>query len=273
MRISIFLIISSLILAFVSVPLNGNPATLSSKYYDKAIINPAPDLGEAPISSRVILTCSRLDFEVLCRLVRASEYPRYVWQCPLREGHWKGQGVTIVGPVIGGPYAVMVMEKLIALGAKMVLLLGRCGSLHSKVRIGDMVLPTAAVSKQGTLTYYASSFYLPRPHQALCGLLKTYLKAGRITWHQGYVWTTDAIYRETIGRVRHYQEEGMLGVEMEAAHLFTVGHFRKVPVAGLLVVSDELFTLKWQPGFHTSRFRRARQLAAHLVLDVAAAWK
>ncbi len=43
--------------------------------------------------------------------------------------------------------------------------------------------------------------------------------------------------------VRHYQTQGVLGVDLEMAALFTVGRYRRVPVAGLLVVSDELATL------------------------------
>ncbi len=55
--------------------------------------------------------------------------------------------------------------------------------------------------------------------------------------------------------------------------LFAVGRFRQVPVAGLLVVSDELATLSWQPGYRSEGFRQAREQAARLVLDVAAQWE
>ncbi len=48
----------------------------------------------------------------------------------------------------------MVMEKLIVLGARMVLLFGYCGSLQSDVRIGDLFVPTDAVSGEGTSQYY-----------------------------------------------------------------------------------------------------------------------
>jgi hypothetical protein len=46
-----------------------------------------------------------------------------------------------------------------------------------------------------------------------------------------------------------------------------------MPAAGLLVVSDELATLQWQPGYRSERFRRARERAARLVLAAAAQWE
>ena len=69
-----------------------------------------------------------------------------------------------------------------------------------------------------------------------------------------------------------YQAQGVLGVDMEMAALFAVGRFRQVPVAGLLVVSDELATLQWRPGYRSERFRRARDQAARLVLAAAVQW-
>jgi hypothetical protein len=41
-------------------------------------------------------------------------------------------------------------------------------------------------------------------------------------------------------------------------------------VAGLMVVSDELFTFTWQPARGSQPFRLAREKALHLVLDIAA---
>jgi purine-nucleoside phosphorylase len=92
-------------------------------------------------------------------------------------------------------------------------------------------------------------------------------------WQEGTVWSTDGFYRETVPQVAAYQARGVLGVDMEMAALFTVGRFRQTPVAGLLVVSDELGTLTWNPGYRSEPFRRARDQAARLVLAAAAQWE
>ena len=96
------------------------------------------------------------------------------------------------------------------------------------------------------------------------------LQDAEVPWHVGPVWSTDAIYRETRGLVQSCQAQGILGIDLELAALFAVGRFRGIAVAGLMVVSDELFTLTWQPARGSQPFRRAREKAFHLMLDIAA---
>jgi uridine phosphorylase len=237
-----------------------------------AIINPVRGKREASVSSRVILTFVRPDYEYLCRLVQAEASPRHLWECAFREGLWEGQPITIVAPAMGAPYAVMVLEKLIALGAKMVLAFGWCGSLQPGVSNGDLLLPTLTVPGEGTSGHYSLGDGDPTPDAALTAKLRQSLKDAELSWHAGPIWTTDAVFRETPELVQRYQAQGVLGVEMEMSALFAVGRFRQVPVAGLLVVSDELATLTWQPGYRSERFRQAREQAARLVLNAAAQW-
>ncbi len=239
----------------------------------EAIINPEAEPGEARVSPRALLTFARPDYHLLTRLVQATGAPRYIWDCPIREGLWQGQPVTIVGPAVGAPYAVMVLEKLLALGARAVLVLGWCGSLQPQIGIGTLILPTSAVSGDGTSKHYLSGDGDPQPDPALSDLLRRHLKKCDASWQSGAIWTTDAFYRETTSAIKHYQGRGVLGVDLELAALFAVGQYRRIPVAGLLVVSDELATLSWRPGYRSARFRQARDLAARLMLTTAAQWE
>jgi len=239
----------------------------------EAIINPTREPWDTPVTDRVILTFTLSDYRYLCGLLQPPAPPRYVYNCALREGAWEDRPITLMAPALGAPYAVMVLEKLIALGARMVLALGWCGSLQSHLRIGDLVLPTTAVSTEGTSRHYPLDDQSPDPDPVLCGILQRLMTAGNTPWHEGPVWSTDGFYRETVQQVQHYQAQGVLGVDMEMAALFTVGRFRRVPVAGLLVVSDELATFKWNPGYRSERFRRARDRAARLALAAAAQWE
>jgi uridine phosphorylase len=164
----------------------------------------------------------------------------------------------------------MVLEKLIALGARRVLVLGWCGSLSPQVRIGDLILPSAAIPGDGTSPHYCPEPGDIPPHPALYDLLTAGLKAAGVPWHAGPVWSTDAFYRETRELVQSCQEQGILGIDMELAALFAVGRWRGIAVAGLLVVSDELFTFTWQPARGSQPFRLAREKALHLALEIAA---
>ena len=51
---------------------------------------------------------------------------------------------------------------------------------------------------------------------------------------------------------------GALAVEMELSALYTVGRQLNLELGAVLVVSDELSTLKWRPGFKSDRFKTAR---------------
>jgi uridine phosphorylase len=221
----------------------------------------------------VILTFTLPDYQYLCRLMQPPGPPRYIYNCALREGRWNDQPITLTAPALGAPYAVMVLEKLIVLGARMVLALGWCGSLQPHLKIGDLVLPTATVSTEGTSRHYPLNGQPPDPDPGLNEVLRQLLEASGHRWQEGPVWSTDGFYRETVQQVEASQSQGVLGVDMEMAALFTVGRFRQVPVAGLLVVSDELATLTWNPGYRSERFRRARDQAARLVLAAAAQWE
>ncbi len=238
---------------------------------NQALINPTREPGEAAVAPRVILAFTRPDYHNLCRLSQSTGPPRYLWDCAIHEGSWKGKGITVAGPALGAPYAVMVLERLIALGAKLVLALGWCGSFQTHVKVGSLVVPTTAVAGDGTSRHYLPGQAQPAPHPGLCRLLQSHLADTDIPKHFGPIWTTDAFYRETVAQVRHHQSQGVLGVDLELAALFAVGQYRQVAVAGLVVVSDELTTLQWQPGFSTPAFRQGRREATRVVLDAAAA--
>jgi uridine phosphorylase len=60
---------------------------------------------------------------------------------------------------------------------------------------------------------------------------------------------------------------GLLAVEMEMSALFSVAAFRRVQLGGLMVVSDELGTLKWKTGFLNPHFWLASKKAARLAIE------
>jgi uridine phosphorylase len=170
-------------------------------------------------------------------------------------------GITLAGPLLGAPQAVMAMEKLIALGGRRFWALGWCGSLQSEIKIGACIVPTRAVCEEGTSTHYPITQANPETDPELGAHLADTLRAGQVAYHQGPVWTTDAPYRETPLKIETYRQQGVLAVEMEMSALITLALFRAVKVAGLLVVSDELAGLKWKPGFHSAAFKSSSRQA------------
>jgi uridine phosphorylase len=241
---------------------------MMSSDLETAVINPRRGKREEPVASRLLMTFTWPDYQYACRLTAAPAGSRDIVACPIREGCWQDNPVTLSGPAPGAPYAVMILEKLIALGAQTVLALGWCGSLRPEAHIGDLIVPMVAHSEEGTSGHYPLSEPNSGPAAGLCQALQNRLTQAGLAYHCGKVWTTDAIYRETRAKVLAYGSQGMLAVDMEMSALFTVARFRGVDLGGLLVVSDELFTLNWRHGLRDDRFRRRRQQAVAAALDV-----
>lgn len=178
--------------------------------------------------------------------------------------------VCLAGPLVGAPYAVMIAETLIAWGARRMVFLGWCGALSEAVSTGDLVLPTSAFIDEGTSRHYVADASESTASVALVQTLSETGTALGIGLHPGALWTTDAPFRETREKVIAYRRRGALAVEMECSALFTVGAFRAVDVAALLVVSDDLSTLSWKPGFKDPRFAHGREAAGCIIGNVLA---
>jgi len=173
--------------------------------------------------------------------------------------------VCLAGPAVGAPYAAMVAETLIAWGARRILFVGWCGAVSPLLSPGELVVPTAAVIDEGTSPHYAAGVSAACPSEPLMRKVAEACAAEGVSFRPGTVWTTDAVFRETRDEVSRHQRDGVLAVEMECSALFTVGGFRGVEVAALLVVSDDLSSLTWRPGFKDPAFIRGREAACNVI--------
>lgn len=162
----------------------------------------------------------------------------------------------VAGPAIGAPSAVLLVEKLIVLGAKRIILVGWCGSIDGGYVIGDVVVPHGAVCGEGTSPHYSDETH-PSPSASAAGWIKDQLQKDDMAWKdEGRIWSTDAPYRESRKQLQHLNlEDQVVGVDMEFSALCTVAAFRGIEFAGVLVVSDELWRETWRPGFKDERFR------------------
>jgi len=176
--------------------------------------------------------------------------------------------LALAGPLLGAPQSAIVLEKLIALGAKRLWVMGWCGSLQPDLRIGDLILPTTTLSEEGTSAHYPVDEKIRRTDPALNEKLRNALDKANLPFMAGPVWTTDAIYRETRSKVAEYGSRGILAVEMEISALITVAAYRSVALSGVLVVSDELSSLEWRPGFRDDTIKKRSREACAVLLDI-----
>jgi len=206
-------------------------------------------------------------------LTLASAEPRDRWLfaneiAAVARGAHNGRQLTLARLPQGAPAMAMVVEALIATGARRIIALGAAGSLQEHAPIGSLVIPTAAVRGDGT-----SQYYLPPERDALadpelCEALAASCRTRGAEPLLGVCWSTDALFRELKGEVAYYRSRGVLSVEMEAAALFSIATFYGARAALLLVISDELFR-PWTPAFGNPLYRERFKLAQEIALDAA----
>jgi len=237
----------------------------------EGIIRPVKGKRDPQLGPDAIMVMLPAELKHLVRKAKAEEVP--FSDTPLyklyRTKKGPGPAITLAGPFMGAPHAVIALEKLIVLGARRILVLGWCGSLQPDLKIGNLIIPDRAISEEGTSQHYPLPYGAPRSDSRLNRMLEISLEQQGLTFTKGEIWTTDAIYRETPEKVRVFQKKGVLAVEMEISALLTVAAYRSVSLAGLLVVSDELFDLKWRPGFSDSLLKKNTRLAGELLLRLS----
>lgn len=222
-------------------------------------IDPQKSRSDPTLGPLAFLVAVPPDLRALNRA--AGQQGRRLFQKEWVQGYdWPSRSdpVALAGPVLGAPQAVMTLEKLGALGARRVLFMGWAGSLDPDLKPGELLIPDRAVSEEGTSRHYVPEPD-PRPAGSWVRQIRQALDREGVPWRGGSVWTTDAPYRETWEKIRSYQRRGVAAVEMETAALFTVGCFRSLEVAALLIVSDELSGTRWRHGFRDPRFLEARR--------------
>jgi len=237
---------------------------------DEAIVIPQKTKSSPDIGPVAVMAATGADLYYLCELsgYARKDYQR-LFMSRLYHDRSNPNGYSIAGPFVGAPYAVMLLENLIAWGARRIIFLGWCGAISDPVKIGDFILPTAGFIDEGTSIHYGavgnSHYQVDFP---LLAKVRQLLTENECDFHEGAVWTTDAIYRETRPKVSAYRQLGVLAVEMEMSALYAVARFRRVDLAGILVVSDELSSPNWRPGFKHDQFVQSRKTACRLVTEL-----
>lgn len=250
--------------------IQGKTTDMETTTNEEVLIKPFRRRSEPEISTDAMMVMIPSDLEYLLNINKGKEILQinsgFFQTNIIRENSKKS--ISISGPFMGAPQAVMGMEKLIAMGAKRIWVLGWCGSLNPDLHIGDLFIPVQALSEEGTSCHYTIQDENPCTSQELNSIIETALEKEGRTCKKGRVWTTDAPYRETAEKVAKYRDNGIMAVEMEMAALITLSIYRNIELAGLLVVSDELFDLKWKPGFSNPTLKKSSRFAGKMLLDI-----
>ena len=148
-------------------------------------------------------------------------------------------GLSIVNFGIGSANAATIMDLLIARCPKGVLFLGKCGGLNHATEIGHFILPIAAIRGEGTSMDYFPSEVPALPSFKLHKFVSECIVARKMDYRTGVVYTTNRRLWEHDEEFRQrLQQLTCIGIDMETATLFVVGHYNQISRGALLLVSD-----------------------------------
>ena len=158
------------------------------------------------------------------------EYVTYV-------GRYKGVPIASTSTGIGGPATAIAIEELLRVGATTFIRVGTTGALQDFIRLGDVIISTAAVRYDGTSKIYVDVEYpAVASYEVVMALIEAAETLG-VPYHVGITASSDSFY---IGQGRpgykgylpsrwrevekRLAELNVLNFEMEAATLFTLAN-------------------------------------------------
>lgn len=170
-------------------------------------------------------------------------------------GTWNGHRVTIQGSGMGMPSMSIYANELIRdFDVQTLIRIGSCGAMQPHVNLRDLILATTA-----STVATPSSTIFKELNFAPCAdftLLEKAVKTARtkdVGVHVGGIYSSDTFYDERPDLNEEMQRHGILGVEMEAAELYTLAARYGRRALAVMTVSDHLLTKEELPADQRER--------------------
>lgn len=159
-------------------------------------------------------------------------------------GYWRGTRLSVMGSGMGIPSCSIYASELIDhYGVKRIIRVGTCGATHADLQLGDLVLALGASTDSQVNRVRFGGFDLAAiaSWPLICALADS-ARALERPLQVGNVFSTDLFYAPQNGLIEMLTRARILGIEMEAAGLYTAATERGAEAAALLTVSDHLLS-------------------------------
>lgn len=151
---------------------------------------------------------------------------------------WKN--ITMINFGMGSANAATVMDLLGAIKPGAVLFLGKCGGLKRKNKLGDFILPIAAVRGEGTSNDYLPPEVPALPAFSLQRAVSSKIRDNGLDYWTGTIYTTNRRVWEYDTEFKDYlRKTRVMGIDMETATIFITSFVNEIPAGALLLVSDQ----------------------------------
>lgn len=157
----------------------------------------------------------------------------------MNVSHSKSLDVSMIDFSIGSPPAALIIELVSVVDPKAVLFLGMTGGLHRSLKVGDFILPIAAIRDEGSSQHFMPPQVPALPTFKVQKFVSQILVEKKLDYRTGVIHTTDYRFWEFDDKFKQrMHDERAIGIDMECATLFIAGFASKVPIGSLLLVSD-----------------------------------
>jgi purine-nucleoside phosphorylase len=159
-------------------------------------------------------------------------------------GTWNGHPVTIHGSGMGMPSLSIYVNELIKdYGAKTLIRIGSCGGMQPQVKVRDVIIAMSATSiSTPSRGIFKEINFAPTADWSLLNAAVKAAEAKDAPTHVGGIYSSDVFYDERPDLTEQMTRHGILGVEMEAAELYTLAARHNARALAVLTVSDHLQT-------------------------------
>ncbi len=159
-------------------------------------------------------------------------------------GKWRGNEVTIHGSGMGMPSLSIYVNELIRdYGAKSLIRIGSCGGMQEKVKVRDVIIAMSATSiSTPSRGIFREINFAPTADWSLLRAAVQAAESRGAPTHVGGIYSSDVFYDERPDLNEQMTRHGILGVEMEAAELYTLAARYGCRALAVLTVSDHLQT-------------------------------
>jgi len=195
-------------------------------------------------------------------LEKSREYHSYT-------GLHQGKPVLVLSHGVGAPGATICFQELMDCGATSIIRLGTAGGLYDETQIGDLVVATSAVRKDGVSRLMVPDVFPAVADRKLTSQILKAFADKNVPYREGMILTSDLFYPSLLDdQLAFYKKANVIAVEMECSALFVAAHLRGVRAASVLILDGN--PLKWHEGVYdptSTKIKTATDLAIEICLN------
>jgi purine-nucleoside phosphorylase len=169
-----------------------------------------------------------------------------VRNCLGYTGTYKGKRVSVQATGMGQPsLSIYVHELINVYGLKTLIRVGTCGGLNAKVKVRDLILAQAASTDSAIVRDRFGRYnFAPVADFGLLRAAAEKAEAKGMRFHAGNMLSSDIFYHREPGLEGYglLPDHGVIGVEMEAAALYTLAARFGVKALTICTMTDCLIT-------------------------------